>query len=96
MCMDCSNLTLLLIIKPLKLFIRESLNHQPELSVAECYGCQLVTKHIPPPPVKLTPIHQRPWEDLALDILGPLPSGENLLTDADLGVVRVVRSSPLN
>ena len=26
---------------------------------------------------------QRPWEDLALDILGPLPSGENLLVLVD-------------
>ena len=31
--MDCPNLTLLLIIKHLKLFNRESLSHQPELSV---------------------------------------------------------------
>ena len=50
---------------------------------AECYGCQLVTKHVPPPPVKPTPMPQRPWEDLALDILGPLPSGENLLVLVD-------------
>ena len=45
--------------------------------------CQLVTKHVPPPPVKPTPMPQRPWEDLALDILGPLPSGENLLVLVD-------------
>ena len=50
---------------------------------AECYGCQLVTKHVPLPPVKPTPMPQRPWEDFALDILGPLPSGENLLVLVD-------------
>lgn len=49
----------------------------------ECYGCKLVTKHVPPPPVKPTPMHQRPLEDLALDILGPLPSGENLFVLVD-------------
>ena len=49
----------------------------------ECYGCQLVTKHVLPRPVKPTPMPQRPWEDLALDILGPLPSGENLLVLVD-------------
>ena len=35
---------------------------------AECYGCQLVTKHLPLPHVKPTPMPQQPWEDLALDI----------------------------
>ena len=33
--------------------------------------------------MKPTPMPQRPWEDLALDILGPLPSGENLLVLVD-------------
>ena len=47
------------------------------------HGCQLVTIHVPPPPVKLTPVPQRPWEDLALDILDPLLSGENLLVLVD-------------
>ena len=31
-------------------------------------GCQLVTKHLPLPHVKPTPMPQQPWEDLALDI----------------------------
>ena len=35
--MDCPNLTLLLIIKHLKLFIRESLSHQPDLNYRVCY-----------------------------------------------------------
>ena len=39
--------------------------------------------HVLPSPVKPTPMPQRPWEDLALDILGPLPSGENLLVLVD-------------
>ena len=39
--------------------------------------------HVLPSLVKPTPMPQRPWEDLALDILGPLPSGENLLVLVD-------------
>ena len=35
---------------------------------AECYGCQLVAKHLPLPHVKPTPMPQQPWEDLSLDI----------------------------
>lgn len=59
------------------------MDRDAEKLCAECYGCQLVTKHVPPPPVKVSPMPQRPWEDLALDILGPLPSGENLLVLVD-------------
>ena len=36
-----------------------------------------------PPPVKSTPLPQHPWEHLATDILGPLPSGESLLVTVD-------------
>ena len=59
------------------------MDRDAEKLCSECYGCQLVTKHVLPPPVKPTPMPQRPWEDLALDILGPLPSGENLLVLVD-------------
>ena len=30
---------------------------------AECYGCQLVTKNVPPPPLKPTSMPQQPWEE---------------------------------
>ena len=59
------------------------MDRNAEKLCAECYGCQFVTKHVPPPPVKPTPMPQRPLEDLALDILGPIPSGENLLVLVD-------------
>ena len=48
-----------------------------------CYGCQLVTKETIIPPVKTTPLPDRPWQDLALDLLGPLPTGEHLLVLVD-------------
>ncbi|KAL9968936.1 hypothetical protein ACROYT_G021087 [Oculina patagonica] len=38
---------------------------------AECYGCQLVTKNVPPPPVKPTSLPSQPWEEVAVDLMGP-------------------------
>ena len=49
----------------------------------ECYGCQLVTKETITPPVKITRVPERPWQDLALDLLGPMPTGEHLLVLVD-------------
>ena len=70
---------------------------QIEKLCAECYWCQLVTKHVPPPQAKPTHMAQQPWENLALDIFGPLPSGENMLVLVDyhsrwIEVVRATRS----
>ena len=50
-----------------------------ERKCRECYGCQLVTKETITPPVKITSMPERPWQDLALDLLGPMPTGEHLL-----------------
>ena len=36
-----------------------------------------------PPPVKSTPLPSSPWEHLAADLLGPLPTGESLLVTVD-------------
>ena len=52
---------------------------EAERKCRECYGCQLVTKETIIPPVKTTRLPERPWQDLALDLLGPLPTGEHLL-----------------
>ena len=54
-----------------------------ERKCRECYGCQLVTKATVPPPVKTTRMPERPWQDLALDLLGPMPTGESLLVLVD-------------
>ena len=54
-----------------------------ERKCRECYGCQLVTKENITPPVKTTKMPERPWQDVALDLLGPMPTGEYLLVLVD-------------
>ena len=54
-----------------------------ERTCRECYGCQLVTKETVPPPVKTASMPERPWQDLALDLLDPMPTGESLLVPVD-------------
>lgn len=48
-----------------------------------CHGCQLVGQPTQPEPVKSTPLPSGPWQELALDFLGPLPSGHSVLTVID-------------
>jgi len=43
-----------------------------------CYGCQVVTKNVPPPPLKSFP--NQPLEEVAVYLIGPLPSGEHLVS----------------
>ena len=60
-----------------------AMDRDAERRCAECYGCQVVTKNVPPPPVKPTPLPNQPWEEVAVDLMGPLPSGEHLLVLVD-------------
>ena len=43
-------------------------------------GCQTVT---PIAPVKTTTMQTKPWRDLAVDLMGPLLTGESLLATVD-------------
>ena len=36
-----------------------------------------------PEPIKPTPLPRGPWQDLAVDLLGPLPSGDSVLVVVD-------------
>ena len=58
-------------------------DNDAERKCRECYGCQLVTKETSTPPVKITRMPERPWQDLALELLGPMPTGEHLLVLVD-------------
>ena len=48
-----------------------------------CYGYQLVSRPTPPEPIRTTPLPTGPWRDLAIDFLGPLPTGESILVFVD-------------
>lgn len=39
---------------------------------AERYGCHMVTTNVPPPPLMSTPLPNQPWEEEAVDLMGPL------------------------
>jgi transposase InsO family protein len=62
-----------------------------------CHGCQLVSKPDPAEPLRTTPLPQGPWQDIATDLLGPLPSGESILVIIDyysrFYEVKVMRST---
>lgn len=62
---------------------RPGIDREAERKCRECHGCQAVAPPVPPPPVKSTPLPEAPWEHLAADLLGPLPSGESLLVVVD-------------
>ena len=48
-----------------------------------CFSRQLVSSPAHPEPIKSTPLPQGPWQDFALDLLGPLPSGDSVLVVVD-------------
>lgn len=59
------------------------MDRDAERRCTECYGCQLVTKNVPRPPVKPTVLPKQSWKEVAVDLPGPLPSGEYLLVLVD-------------
>ena len=48
-----------------------------------CHGCQLVAQPDPPEPIRSTILSIEPWQDLAVDLLGPLPTGHSILVVID-------------
>ena len=60
-----------------------AIDQEAENLCRACHGCQGVAPPVPPPLVKSTPLPDAPWEYLACDLLGPLPTGENLLVVVD-------------
>lgn len=51
--------------------------------VASCHGCRLVSYPAKPEPMHRRELPVKPWIDVALDFLGPLPTGEYLLVIID-------------
>ena len=54
-----------------------------EQHVRACRSCQLVGTPQVPEPLVRTKFPDKPWEDLAADLMGPLPSGESILVLVD-------------
>lgn len=48
-----------------------------------CEGCRLVQVSDPPEPMQRRSLPDKPWVDIAIDFLGPLPSGEHILVVID-------------
>ncbi|KAK2578707.1 hypothetical protein KPH14_012663 [Odynerus spinipes] len=57
----------------------DGIDRDAEKMVKSCRGCQLVRELAEPSPVKRNSLPEGPWESLAMDLMGPLPSGENIL-----------------
>lgn len=55
-----------------------------ESAVKSCIPCQAATtKSTPTPPLKPSKLPAGPWQEISMDFLGPLPSGEMLLVIVD-------------
>lgn len=54
-----------------------------EAFVRNCFGCTLVSAPPAPEPMKRTELPNAPWEHLAIDFCGPLPSGHYLFIVVD-------------
>ena len=48
-----------------------------------CHGCQLVSKPSKPEPMTRTELPSAPWQHLAADLMGPLPSGDYVFVVVD-------------
>ena len=48
-----------------------------------CHGCQVVGQLNVPEPMKRTEPPSGPWQDVAVDLMGPMPTGESLLVVVD-------------
>ena len=59
------------------------MNSMMERRCKKCLGCQAVTPVATIPPVKTTTMPTKLWRDLAVDLMGPLPTGESLLVAVD-------------
>lgn len=60
-----------------------SVDKQAEECVKRCKECTLVSSLGPPEPLKRTRMPDKPWNDIAIDFMGPLPSSHNLLVMVD-------------
>lgn len=48
-----------------------------------CHGCQVVGEVAVPEPMPRVVLSTAPWQDVSADLLGPLPTGEDVLVVVD-------------
>ena len=60
-----------------------NIDKEAERRCQACHSCQLVSRPDPPEPIRSTPLSDWLWRELAVDLLGPLPTGESLLVVVD-------------
>ena len=48
-----------------------------------CHGCQVVGEFCAPEPMQHVEPPTSPWQNVAVDLMGPLPTGESLLVVVD-------------
>lgn len=58
------------------------IDREAEKYCRACYACQLVSQATPPEPMARS-YPSSPWTDIAVDLMGPLPTGEMLLVAVD-------------
>lgn len=59
------------------------MDKQVEFFVKRCKECTLVSCLGAPEPLKRTKMPEKPWKDIAVDFMGPLPSGHSLFVIVD-------------
>ena len=59
------------------------IDHDAAHVCKSCHRCQVVGDVCAPEPMQRVEPPSGPWQDIAIDVLGPLPSGENLLVVVD-------------
>ncbi|XP_055640002.1 uncharacterized protein K02A2.6-like isoform X1 [Toxorhynchites rutilus septentrionalis] len=75
-------------IRMMKTFLRAvtwwpKMDKHIEMFVRKCQPCTLVAAPDPPEPMIRKQLPTSPWEEIAIDFLGPLPEGQYLLVAVD-------------
>ncbi|XP_058448699.1 uncharacterized protein K02A2.6-like [Malaya genurostris] len=61
-----------------------NIDREVEKTVKSCLECQLVSNSVRSEPLCVRELPHQPWQILAMDLLGPLPSGDSILVVIDL------------